>query len=110
MFGHNLAEGRLQHLKNKLQNYGADLRQLMLVELHKLWTNHAQLLKDTRQCRDVPVKDIGDGAEPLFKQGQPVMVKHHVRHTFEARYLSDYRVLHQVNESTLLLLTPDGKE
>ena len=38
------------------------------------------------------------------------MVKHHARHTLEAKYLSDYRVLHQVNECTLLLLVPDDKE
>ena len=38
------------------------------------------------------------------------MVKHHARDTFEAKYLSDYSILCQVNEHTLLLLTPDGKE
>ena len=111
MFGHDPEEGWLQHLKNKLWYYGDELRHLMLVELHRLWMHHTQLLKDTRQCRDVPVDHIGDAAEPTFKPGQPVMVKHHARHTFEAKYLSDYRVLHQVNECTLLLLlTTDGKE
>ena len=62
------------------------------------------------QCKDVPVDYINDGAEPMFKPRQPVMVKHHDIHTFQAKYLPDYRVLHQVNTNTLLLLTPDGKE
>ena len=35
MFGCDLAEVRLPHLKNKLCYYGDDLRLLMLVELHK---------------------------------------------------------------------------
>ena len=38
------------------------------------------------------------------------MVKHHASHPFEANYLSNYRVLHQVTKCTLLLLTPDDKE
>ena len=110
MFDHDPTEGRLQHLKNKLQYYGDDLRQLMLVKLHKLWMHHAQLQKDTRQCRDITVDYISGDAEPMFKPGPPVIVRHHTRHTFEAKYLSDYRFLYQVNECTLLLLTPDGKE
>ena len=82
----------------------------MLVELHNLGMHHAWLLKDARQCRDVPVDDINDDAAPIFKPGQPIMVKHHARHTFEAKYLSVYRVLHLLKKCTLLLLTPDGKE
>ena len=69
--------------------------------------HHAQLLKDTRQCRNVPLDHIDDDAEPVFKPSEPVMVKHHARYTLK---LSTYRVLHQINECTLLLLTPDGKE
>ena len=78
-------------------------RQLMLVEIHKLWMHHAQLLMDNRQCKDVPVDCIADDAKPMFKPRQTVMVTHHARHTFEAKYLADYRVLCQVNEHTLLL-------
>ena len=77
---------------------------------YKSYGHHPQLLKDTRQCRDVPVDDIDDDAKLTFKPGQPVMVKHYTRHTFEAKYLSDYRVLYQLNKRTLLLLKSDGKE
>ena len=66
--------------------------------------HHAQLLKDTRHHRDVPVDHIDDDV------GQSVMVKHHARHTFETKYLSNFRVLHQVNKCILLLLIPDGNE
>ena len=38
------------------------------------------------------------------------MLKYHMKHTFEAKYLSDYSVLSQLNKCTLLLQTPDGKE
>ena len=82
----------------------------MLVERHKIWIHHTQLFKDIRQCRYIPVDDINDDAKPSFKPGQSVMVKYHAMHTFKAQCLSDYRVLHQLNECTLLLLTRDGKE
>ena len=45
-----------------------------------------------------------------FKIGQPVMVKKHVCHTFEPKYLLDYKVLNTINERAILLTTPNGKE
>ena len=38
------------------------------------------------------------------------MVKHHVYHTFEPKYLLDYKVLEVINDSTPLLITPNEKE
>ena len=38
------------------------------------------------------------------------MVRNHAHHTFEPNYLLDNRVLQLLNDSTLLLVTPDGKE
>ena len=38
------------------------------------------------------------------------MVKNHAHHTFEPKYLLDYRVLKLLNDSTLLLVTPNKKE
>ena len=38
------------------------------------------------------------------------MVKNHSYHTFEAKYLLDYRILKILNDSTLLIVTPNGKE
>ena len=38
------------------------------------------------------------------------MVKNHACHTFEPNDLLDYKVLRMINDSTLLLITPNGKE
>ena len=38
------------------------------------------------------------------------MVKNHTHCTFETKYLMDYRALTILNENTLLLVTPNGKE
>ena len=38
------------------------------------------------------------------------MVKNHAHHTFEPKYLLDYRVLKILNDRTLLLIMPYGKE
>ena len=47
---------------------------------------------------------------PKFEIGQLVMFKNHAHHTFEPKYLLDYRVLKILNDSSLLLVTPNGKE
>ena len=49
-------------------------------------------------------------SNPKFKIGQVGMVKNHACHTFELKYLLDYRALKILNDSTLLLLTSNGKE
>ena len=38
------------------------------------------------------------------------MVKSHAQHTFEAKYLPDYRVQKILNNSTVLLVTSNRKE
>ena len=38
------------------------------------------------------------------------MVKNYTHHTFEPKYLLDNRVLKIINRSTLLLVTPNGRE
>ena len=45
-----------------------------------------------------------------FKDSQPVMVRNDACCTFELKYLLDFRVLQILNDSTLLLITPGGKE
>ena len=47
---------------------------------------------------------------PKFEIGQIVMVKNHAFHTFKSKYLLDYRVKKIINDITLLLDTPNGKE
>ena len=38
------------------------------------------------------------------------MMKNHAYHTFEPKYLLDYRVLKVPNDNTLLLTVPNGQE
>ena len=45
-----------------------------------------------------------------FEIGQTIMFKNQTCHTFESKYLLDYRVLKILNDSTLLLVTLNGKE
>ena len=45
-----------------------------------------------------------------LKIGQLVFVKDHHKGTFEPSYTFDHRVAGIVNDSTVLLTTPDGKE
>ena len=45
-----------------------------------------------------------------FKIDQPGMVKNHVCHAFKPTHLLDYNVVRILNDSTLLLITPNCKE
>ena len=36
-----------------------------------------------------------------FKISQPIVVKNHLRNTFESKFIADYRVLEIVNDCTL---------
>ena len=47
---------------------------------------------------------------PKFEIGQPVMFKNHACCTFKQKYLLDYRVITILNNSTLVLVIPNGKE
>ena len=77
-------------------------------ELHKLWKHHTNHLTEMHQRNEN--KDVQSyNNNPKFEVGQPV-VRNHVCCTFEPKYLLDYRVLQMLNDSTLLLVTPDGKE
>ena len=38
------------------------------------------------------------------------MVQNHAYQTFEPKYVIDYRALKVINKSTLLFVTPNGKE
>ena len=45
----------------------------------------------------------------LFKVGQLVAVKNHLKGMFDPKFSSDYRILNIINEHTLLIQSPDGK-
>ena len=68
-------------------------------EIDKLWKHHTNHLRE--MCQRNEHKYVPScNNNPKFEGGQ----------TFEPKYLLDYRVLQILNDSALLLITPDGKE
>ena len=78
-------------------------------ELHKLWkhpTNHLREMHQRNEHEAVP----SCNNNPKFQVGQPVMVMNHTHFTFEPRCMLYYKVMQIPNHSTILLVTPYGKE
>ena len=61
---------------------------IVLVELHKLWTHHANHLKEMHQRNEHMDHQISK-SNPKSETGQPVMVKKHTHCTFKPKYLLD---------------------
>ena len=78
-------------------------------ELHKIWNNHTAHVKILHQRKEDTDQQINTN-NTKFRNGQPVMVKNQAHHTFEPKYLLDYKVLKIINNRALLLITPSGKE
>ena len=74
-----------------------------------MWKLHAELLHDSRQSKDPLEERKFDKASDL-KIGQLVLIKNHTASTFQPKYLADHRVIKIVNDSTVIVSSPDGKE
>ena len=109
VFGRDLLEGRLSHLQNYCRYLGTEPGQLAVDKLKSMWRLHAELLQDTRQDKDPEEEGKFDKASN-FKIVQLVLIKNHTAYTFQPKYLVDYRVTKIVNDSTLTVSSPDGKE
>ena len=74
-----------------------------------LWKHHAAYLRDICNRKDncTPPKPTNN---TKFEIGQTVMVRNHVHEMFKPKYLTDYRVLKILNESTPQLVTLNGKD
>ena len=81
----------------------------MLEELHKSWKHLTAHLKELHQRKEEHT-DHNHNNSTKCEIGQPVMVNNHTCHTFKPKYLLNYKVLKILNDSTLLLITPNGKE
>ena len=112
MFGQDAAEGHLSHLNNSNRYYGTNKGNTVLEELHKLWKHHTDHLREMVKEMSMRMFKAATIAPSLkvVTTGQPVMVRNHACHTFEPKHLLDYRILQILNDSTLLLVTPNGKE
>ena len=102
IFGCNPA-GHLTHLNKSNRYYVTNEGKIVLEELHKLWKHHAKHIRQLCQRNEHKDQQINKH-NPKFEIGQPVMVKNHVCHTFETKYLLDYRELKILNDSTVLLV------
>ena len=74
-----------------------------------MWRLYAELLCDSRQTKD-PVEERKFNKASDLKIGQLVLIKNHTGTTFQPKYLADHRVIKIVNDSTLIVSSPDSKE
>ena len=103
------AEGCLSQLKNSNRYYETNEGKTVLEKCNKLWKHHAIHLKEMNQ-RNEHRDQQTRRTDPKFKIDQPVMVKNHACHTFEPKYLPDYRVPKILNDRTVLLVALNGKK
>ena len=89
--------------------YGTNEGKIILEEFHILWKHHNKHLKEMHQGNEHMYQQISKN-NPKFESGQQVMVKKHACCTFKLQYLLDYKELKILNDSTLLLVTTNGKE
>ena len=105
--GRDSLEGRLSNLQNYCRNVGDQSGQLVVQELRKIWKLNAKLIKENRTIDPVGNKRITKAIN--LKKGQLVFVKDHQKGTFNQTYTYDRRVSEILNDSTVMLTTPDGK-
>ena len=108
VYGRDLLEGRLSNLQNYYRCVGDQTGQLPVQELRKMWKLHAKLLKENWKAEPEQNKKITKVSD--LKLGQLVFVKDHKKGTFNPSYVYDHGVVGILNDSTVVLTTPDGKE
>ena len=106
--GRDLLEGRLNNLQNYCRCVSDQPGWLAVQELRKMWRLHAKLLKDNRWTEPVDKKKVTKASD--LKVGQLAFVKDHEMGTFDPSYVFNNRVAGIVNDSTVILTTPDRKE
>ena len=112
VFGRDPLEGRLTHIQGYCRYVREQPVRQMVQELQKLWKVHAETLHDIQTQ-----KDPGEGDDYVkyykatdLKTGQLVLIKKNTGISFDPKYLVNHRVVQIVNESVVILQTPDGKE
>ena len=106
--GRDPLEGRLSNLQNYCRYIGDQPSQLAVQELWKMWKIHANLLEKNSRVDPVENKKITKASG--LKIVQLVSVKDHHKGTFDPMYIFDDRVSGVLNDSTVMLTKPDGKE
>ena len=81
----------------------------LFAKLCKLWLTHAKSLQENRLLKTNALESNKHFKSHEFKVGQLIAVKNHLYHTFDTKFISDYRIVKIINECTLLIESPDGK-
>ena len=108
VYGRDLIDGRVSNLQNYCRYLGNQTGQVAVQELRKLWELHAKLLTENPVTEPTNDKKVTKASN--LKIGELVFVKDHCKGTFDSSYIYDHRVPGIVNESMVVLTTPDGKE
>ena len=74
-------------------------------ELYKVWKHHAAHLNKLHQRKEYTDQQNNKN-NTKFKIG---IIKNCAHHVFEPKYLLGYNVLKIINDSTLMLVTPNDK-
>ena len=72
-----------------------------------MWRLHVKLLEENRRADPAQKKKITKANN--LKIGQLVFVGDHQKGTFDQTYIFDHRVSTILNDSTVMLTTPNGK-
>ena len=73
-----------------------------------MWKLHAKFLKENKRTEPADNRKITKASD--LKIGQLVFVKVHQKGTFNQSYIFDHTFVGILNDSTVALITPDGKE
>ena len=82
---------------------------ILFTELRKFWSTHAKNLQENRLLKTNTLECNKNFKSHHFKVGQLIIVKNHLKGTFDPKFISDYLVLDIINECTLLVQSPNGK-
>ena len=106
--GRDPLEGRCSNLQNYCRYPSDQPRWIAVQELRKLWKLYAKLLAENRGTEPTTNRKVTKASD--LKVGQFVFVKDHHKGPFDPAYTFHHMVAAMVNESMVLLTTPDGKE
>ena len=73
-----------------------------------MWKLHTKLLAENRMAEPAAEKKIASSSD--LKIGQLVLIKNHHRGPFDPPYIYDHWAAKVLNDSIVLVTTPDGKE
>ena len=109
--GRDLLEGCVGlFCSGNIRYMGNDKGLILFTKLHKLWLTHAKSLQENRLLKTNALECNKHFKSQKFKVGQLIAVKNHLKHTFDTKFISDYRIVKIINECSLLIESPDGKK